>query len=211
MSVERIGRGPWARLVATSVVPDEGSSVAERGRRLAGSVENLEVERGLVTGSIEGERASIAARPVPARIWAAVVRSARGMDAALEGRDQSVRLEHVMATDWEEPLVPRTRSLTTEGTAEHVAALAFAFASAIDRDPALLLRWRGCVEVDAAPAEETTPPLGAWSAGPLPPAREPRPLPAGSVLKRLGRSDVRVAGTDLEHVLEQAYRVLQES
>ncbi len=140
-----------------------------------------------------------------------MVRSARGLDAALEGRDQSVRLEHVMATDWEEPLVPRTRSLTTEGAPEHVAALAFAFAAAIDRDPALLLRWRGCVEVEAPVAEEEAPQLGAWSAGPLPPPREPRPLPVGSVLKRLGRSDVRIAGTDLEQVLERAYRALQES
>ena len=29
---DRIGRGPWARWFATSVVPDEGSPRAERGR-----------------------------------------------------------------------------------------------------------------------------------------------------------------------------------
>ena len=29
-----LGKGPWARLFATAVVPDEGSSVAEHGRRL---------------------------------------------------------------------------------------------------------------------------------------------------------------------------------
>lgn len=207
---ERIGRGPWARLVASSVVPDEGSAVAEAGRRLVGAVESLEVERGLVSAVVDGERASLAARPVPARIWAAVVRSAKGLEPALEGRDQSVRLEHVMATDWEEPLVPRTRALTTEGSPEAVAALAFAFAAEIDRDPSLLLRWRGCVEVEPLGVAESAPPLGAWSAGPLPPPREPRPLPVGSVLKRLGRSDVRVAGTELEQVLERAYRVFQE-
>ena len=29
---DRIGRGPWARWLATAVVPDEGSTRAERGR-----------------------------------------------------------------------------------------------------------------------------------------------------------------------------------
>ena len=34
MSGERIGRGPWARLLASTIVGDEGSSRAEHGRRL---------------------------------------------------------------------------------------------------------------------------------------------------------------------------------
>ena len=32
---ERIGQGPWSRLLASGIVGDEGSSVAERGRVLA--------------------------------------------------------------------------------------------------------------------------------------------------------------------------------
>ena len=31
---ERLGKGPWARLLASAVLPDEGSSLAERGRAL---------------------------------------------------------------------------------------------------------------------------------------------------------------------------------
>ena len=40
-----IGRGPWARLFATAVVPVESSSLAEQGRQLVESVENMAVER----------------------------------------------------------------------------------------------------------------------------------------------------------------------
>jgi uncharacterized Zn finger protein len=43
----RIGRGPWARLLATAVVPDESSTRAERGRALArtGHVHTVTVDR----------------------------------------------------------------------------------------------------------------------------------------------------------------------
>ncbi|MDX6411292.1 MAG: hypothetical protein QOE91_808, partial [Gaiellaceae bacterium] len=42
---DRVGSGPWARLFATAVVPDEGSSRAELGRALArgGSVHTISV------------------------------------------------------------------------------------------------------------------------------------------------------------------------
>ena len=82
---ERIGRGPWARWFATSVVPDEGSPRAERGRILArtGHVHTVEVNEGTisasVTGSVGGEyRVSLSAEPVAPRIWAAVAGSVRG-------------------------------------------------------------------------------------------------------------------------------------
>jgi hypothetical protein len=92
-----------------------------------------------------------------------------------------------------------------------VAALAYAVAHELDRDPSLLLRFRGCDAADEAPEPEPEPAspevLGddAWRAGPLPPPRELRPLPAGAVLKRLGQSGVRVGGNDLADVLERAY------
>ena len=117
---ERIGQGPWARLFASAVVGDEGSSSAEAGRALArgGRVHTVSVTEGVLGGSVEDDgvehTAEIAADPVPPRIWAAAIRSGRGnpqIDAAVAGRSQSVRLEHVMAVDWEEPLVPATRSL----------------------------------------------------------------------------------------------------
>jgi uncharacterized Zn finger protein len=223
---DRIGQGPWARLFATAAVGDEGSSSAEAGRALArgGDVHTVAVTEGVLSGRVEedGEEfaAEIAAEPVPPRIWAAASRSARGnpqVEAAVAGRAQSVQLEHVMTVDWEEPLVPATRSLRRTcscgrpGTCAHVAALAYVLADRIDREPSLLLRWRGCTEpaerAEAPPAEPE--PIVAtdeiWEAGPLPQLGPPRPLPTAAVLKRLGKSGIQVGAQDLADVLERAY------
>jgi uncharacterized Zn finger protein len=201
-------------------VPDEGSSLAEEGRRLVGSVENMAVEAGTLSASVDGCEATIAADPVPPRIWTALTRSARNSPqviAAIEGRAQSVHLEHLMTLDWDRPLVPRKRELARGcschrgGACEHVAALAYAFAEEIDRDPSALLRWRGVDAVEEAEPEpeaeiavETVPPE-AWEAGSLPEPRALRPLPVGAVLKRLGPSGLKVGGNDLADVLERAY------
>ena len=120
-----------------------------------------------------------------------------------------------MLVDWEQPLVPRAsalaRSCTCDGTGgcEHLAALAYAFAREIDRDPSALLHWRGCDAQEeaelTAPAAPRVMPADAWDAGPLPEPRPIRPLPTGAVLKRLGPSGVRVGGTELAEVLQKAY------
>ena len=183
------------------------------------------VNEGLISGRVEEDDqehvAEIAADPVPPRIWAAAYRSARGnpqVEAAVAGRAQSVQLEHVMAVDWEEPLIPPTRSLRRTcscgrpGACAHVAALAYALADRIDREPKLLLQWRGCTEpqrIDAEPTEEEHEPIVAgeeiWQAGPLPELGPPRPLPTAAVLKRLGKSGIQVGAQDLAEVLERAY------
>lgn len=223
---ERIGQGPWSRLFASSTVGDEGSSSAEAGRALArgGNVHTVAVSEGVLSGRVEEDgaehRVEIAADPVPPRIWAAASRGAKGnpqIEAAVAGRSQSVQLEHVMAVDWEEPLVPTTRSLRTAcdcgrpGCA-HVAALAYVLADRFDREPALLLRWRGCTEPAAGPeaaAPEPEPIVATdeiWeAAAPLPDLGPPRPLPRGAVLKRLGPSGIQVGAHDLAEVLERAY------
>jgi hypothetical protein len=220
---ERPGHGAWARLLATAVVRDEGSALAERGRALArdGEVGELDVELGRIAARVGGCDTSITARPVPPRIWTAMVRSARGnrpLEAAIEGREQSVHLEHLMTVDWSEPLVPRAHDLgrrcSCDGAdlCEHVAALAFAVAEAIDADPSLLLRWRGCVAgaVDEPDTAEVVvrrvEPVGdPWAGGVLPGPRPLRPLPVGAVLKRLGPSGLTVRGDDLDAVLQRAY------
>ncbi|MHB1244199.1 MAG: hypothetical protein ACYC1P_12510 [Gaiellaceae bacterium] len=215
---ERIGSGPWARLLASAVVPDESSSSAERGRRLAGFVEDLAVETGAVTARVAGCDVRLAAEPVPPRIWTAMTRYARNhpqLEAGVVGTAQSVHLEHLMVVDWEQPLVPPTRALAREcscdacGACEHVAAVAYAFALEIDRDPSALLRWRGCVPGAVEPEPEKVPPApigaGDWEAGELPALGPPRPLPVGAVLKRLGPSGIRIGARDLTDVLERAY------
>jgi len=223
---ERAGQGPWARLLASAVVRDEGSSTAEQGRALVrdGEVGEVEVTLGTLAASVAGYDVSIVAKPVPPRIWAAMSRFARGnrpLHDAIEGRAQSVQLEHLMTVDWSEPLVPRPFELGrhctcgSEYPCEHVAALAFAVADGIDADPSLLLRWRGCVAVAELPDEEEVVPPPApladltdddpWRAGGFPEAPPLRPLPVGAVLKRLGPSGLKLRGEELATVLQRAY------
>jgi hypothetical protein len=218
---DRIGAGPWARLLASAVVPDEGSARAERGRELAreGMVSGVCVGPGRIRAQVDGSSGStyavaLEAAALPARAWTAAVRTARerpGLQADVEGSAQSVHLAHYLETEQREALVPPTRRIRTACTCpdrerspvcKHVAALAFVVADAIDGDPSLLLRWRGCEPV-ARPASRSGDP---WLAGALPPPRPLRPLPPGAVVKRLGRSGIRVDGRDLAEALEPAYR-----
>jgi len=230
----RPGHGPWARLLATAVVRDEGSAVAEQGRALVrdGEVGAIDVTEGTLAADVAGCSVAITANPVPPRIWAAMTRFARGnrpLVDAVEGRVQSVHLEHLMIEDWSEPLVPRPyelgRSCTCDRDAlcEHVAALAFAVADAIDADPTVLLRWRGCVaapegsspvEVAVEPAPEPLTDLtddDPWRAGTFPEPQPLRPLPVGAVLKRLGPSGLQLHGEELVDVLQRAYVSFAES
>jgi uncharacterized Zn finger protein len=210
-------------------VRDEGSAVAERGRALVreGAVAAVEVEQGTLRTTVAGCAVAITATPVPPAVWAAIARSARGngaLGAAVEGRAQSAHLEHLMTVDWEEPLVPRPDELgrscacDPDGTCEHVAALAYAVADAIDRDPSLLLRWRGCVEAPPRSATVSTPEPTldltddeSWRAGTLPEPHQLRPLPVGAVLKRLGPSGLKLRGEELAAVLERAYAAFAEA
>jgi uncharacterized Zn finger protein len=229
----RAGHGPWARLLAGAVVRDEGSALAERGRTLLreGEVGAVEVTQGTLAATVAGCSVSITAKPVPPRIWAAMVRFARGnrpLEEAIEGRAQSVHLEHLMIEDWSEPLVPRPYELGRSCSCdvdgepcEHVAALAFAVADEIDADPSLILRWRGCVAAPELPTEAAVVPTAEpsldlmdddpWRAGDLPETRPLRPLPVGAVLKRLGPSGLQLRGEDLADVLQRAYASFAES
>jgi uncharacterized Zn finger protein len=231
--VNRPGHGPWARLLASAVVRDEGSAAAERGRALVreGALGAVEVREGTLSANVAGCSVAITAKPVPPRIWAAMTRFARGnrpLEEAVEGRVQSVHLEHVMIEDWSEPLVPRAyelgRTCSCDGdgvVCEHVAALAYAVGDGIDGDPSLLLRWRGCVAAAELPDEAavvSTPERivdltddDPWHAGTLPEPRPLRPLPVGAVLKRLGPSGLKLRGEDLAAVLQRAYASFAES
>ena len=223
---DRIGHGPWARLLATAVVGSEGSSVAEHARALAraGAVHSVRLEREALSARVVGDdgneyAVTLRADPVPPRIWSVVAKSARGkerLEAAVAGREQSVQLEHLMAFEWSEPLVPRdlgrTCTCADASTCEHVAAVAYVIADLIDSDPSLLLRWRGCVETsveEPAPVVEEEAPIvlneDDWRAGLLPAPRALRPLPVGAVLKCFGESGLPVGGLDLRDALQRAY------
>lgn len=226
---DRIGAGPWARWLATAVVADEGSARAERGRTLArtGHVHNVAVTVGEITARVIGSgdseyEVALRSEPLPPRIWTAVAAAAEGK-ALLEGasgRTQSVHLEHLMAVEWGQPLVPRPHALGRSCTCpdagrgevcKHVAALAYVVADAIDRDPSLLLRWRGWMPAATAPAPGSSPVArDPWAAGALPPARPARSLPPGAVLKRLGPSGARSGGKDLVDLLAPAYEVFAQ-
>ena len=203
------GHGPLSRLLISALVADE-SIAAERGRSLAqeGRVHDLSVERGEISAQVTGtggreREVVLTARPVPSRIWASVSEAAVGdpaIEAAVAGREQSLHLQHGLAADWGEPLVPARPHdqrdvqllLRDQGhRCQHVAALAYLLADAIDADPSVLLRWRGCEPVTASgpgrppPAPAEPDPLAdddRWMAGPLPEPAAPRPLPAGAVL-----------------------------
>jgi hypothetical protein len=225
---DRIGHGPWARLFVAAAIGNEGSSVAERGRTLAraGNVHSARVNAGTLTASVVGTDddecvVTFTADPIPPRVWDAIKLSLRRNErlaAAVEGREQSVHLEHLMRFDWDDPLIPTkefARSCTCDSAAacEHVAALTYVVADLIDNDPSLLLAWRGCgseaPERFTPPDLEPVPPISRsdvpWRAGRLPAPRRLRALPSGAVLMCLGPSELRISNGDLADALKPAY------
>lgn len=209
--------GPWARSFVAAVV----GRVERPSDAVLTEVRNLSVEVGTIRAEFGECTVTLTAGRVPARIWEAMTRFAqrRGpLEEAVAGRTQSVHLEHVMAEDWDEPLIPRSSAITrvctcdAAGPCEHIAALAFAFADEVDGDPSALLRWRGCIEnaTDEIPpptTEATTEAGDPWQGDPLPETGEVRALPAGAVLKRLGPSGIPIGDADLAHVLRTAYAI----
>jgi hypothetical protein len=193
-------RGPWARHFEAAVVGGGEPSEAP--------VSEVRVEPGAIFGEVEGCSVTLLARLIAPGVWTAVVRFARNraaLQAGVEARTQSEQLEHLLAEDWEEPLVPEAASIArvctwdARGACEHVAAVGHAVADAIDRDPSLLLRWRGCVE-DAATAGDP------WRGGAaLPEIGPARAWPAGTILMRLGESGIRSEDADVAEVLRRAY------
>ena len=230
-----IGRGAWARLLASSIVPEPRSARAQRGRELGaeGSVHAVSIGTGHLSAKVTGSSGfdydvELHARPLPPRVWAAAVGSGREFAAAAAGREQSVRLVHELAAGWGEPLVPPGSSIRRSctcpdidfaGTCKHVVALAYVFAEAVDADPELLLRWRGVAPTDSptddpvAPSPEPDPVIAEggedpWLGGVVPVIEPPRPLPVAAVLKRLGPSGVKLDGVELIELLEPAYAAL---
>jgi hypothetical protein len=199
--------GPWSRSFVAAVAGNADNPELE--------VEGLRVDPGEIWAVVEGCEVTLSAHVIPARIWAQMARYAQGMgqlELAVEGRMQSVHLEHLLQEDWGELLIPRAsqiaQSCTSDETAgcEHVAAVAYAFADEIERTPRVLLRWRGVADVTEA---ESAAPADPWQGKELSPLTEARPMPTSAVLKRLGRSETVVGGNeDLANALRIAYEAL---
>ena len=213
--------GPWSRSFVSAVV----ARTERPSEEVLADVRDLTVDVGVIRFQVGECTVTLSSDPVPPRIWAAMTRFARGrgpLEEAVAGRVQSVHLEHLMAEDWGEPLVPRARSIARactcddDAVCEHIVAVTFAFADLVDDDPAVLLRWRGCIDdppaVEAQPVvQEKRRPEDAWNGGALPDPREPRVVTPRAVLKRLGPSQVRVGDEDLSDVLIRAYAHLGSS
>ncbi len=199
--------GPWSRSFVAAVAGNADNPELE--------VEALRVDPGEIWAVVEGCEVTITAHVIPARIWAQMARYAQGMgqlEQAVEGRMQSVHLEHLLQEDWGELLIPRASQIAQACTCdesegcEHVAAVAYAFADEIERTPRVLLRWRGVADVTEA---ESAAPADPWQGKELSALAEARPMPTHAVLKRLGPSELFVAGNEeLAHALRPAYDAL---
>jgi hypothetical protein len=201
--------GPWSRSFV--------AAVAGRAERPDLEVEALRVEPGEIWALVEGCEVTLSALVIPPRIWASMARYAKGMgqlEQAVEGRIQSVHLEHLLQEDWGELLIPRASAIAQSCTCDeaagcdHVAVAAYAFADEIEGTPRVLLRWRGVADLAAAESES---PVDPWQGTELRPPQESLEMPTFAVLKRLGQSEMSVGGhDDLATSLRAAYQALSQ-
>jgi hypothetical protein len=198
--------GPWSRSFLAVVVGN-----AERPEDL--HARELRIEPGLITAEVEGCEVAIAAPLLPARIWRSIERFAAGMgplEEAVQGKVQSVHLEHLLEEDWDETLIPRRGQITracscdSADDCEHVVAAAYAFADELERVPRVLLRWRGVTGSGDSRAHVVVDP---WRGRAFELQREPRPMPTHTVLKRLGTDPALPDGVA---TLRRAYDVLTD-
>jgi hypothetical protein len=199
--------GPWSRSFVAAVAGNADRPDLEVGA--------LRIDPGEIWAVVEGCEVTLTASVIPLRSWASMTRYAQGMgqlEQAVEGRIQSVHLEHLLQEDWGELMIPRASAIAQSCTCdesegcEHVAAVAYAFADEIERTPRVLLRWRGVADLTEA---ETEAPADPWQGKELSAPAEPRPMPTYAVLKRLGPSELSVGrNEDLANALRIAYETL---
>ena len=117
--------GPWSRSSVAAVTGNADNPELE--------VTALRINAGEIWAVVDGCEVALTAHVIPARIWAQMARYAQGMgqlEQAVEGRIQSVHLEHLLQEDWGELLIPRASQIAQACTCdesagcEHVAAVA---------------------------------------------------------------------------------------
>jgi hypothetical protein len=199
--------GPWSRSFVAAVAGNADRPDLEVGA--------LRIDPGTIWAVVEGCEVTLTAQVIPVRIWASMARYAQGMgqlEQAVEGRIQSVHLEHLLQEDWGELLIPRASQIAQACTCDesagcdHVAAVAYAFADEVEHTPRVLLRWRGVADVTEA---ESAAPADPWQGRELSALGDARPMPTYAVLKRLGPSEMSVAGNeDLANALRIGYAAI---
>ena len=180
--------GPWTKALLDVLDGARHQDVSEP------AVTDLRIEPSLVTARVEGRRVALSAPPIPPGIWAAVASSVRT-------DTQSEQFTQLLAHTWDEPLVPE--QIVRLGDPADVAAVARELADAVERDPAVLLRWRGY-------AADSADDPDAWNGGELPELPPPARRPPESVPKRFGASGIQTPDGDLVEVLVRAYRAFAD-
>ena len=180
--------GPWSRAFLDALPH------GVRHLEVSDTVSDLRIESSLITARVDGRSVTLSAQPIPAGVWAAIA-------GQVTPDRQSVELAQLLEHTWEEPLVPE--ELVRVGSDEDVAALTRAVAAEIERDPSVLLRFRGYA---ARPVGDDE----AWQGGELPPLPPPARRPPDSVPKRFGASGIPTADGELVEVLVRAYRAFAE-
>ncbi|RME75534.1 MAG: hypothetical protein D6776_02960 [Planctomycetota bacterium] len=240
------GSSWWSRQFVQRLADLGFASRLARGRSYArsGQVFDLEVEPGTARARVQGSRyrpyeVTIAARPIPERIWRKVARDladrTRHAAVLLAGRLPE-EIEAVFEAHGSSLLPQGRRSLTMRcscpdpvNPCKHVAAVYYILAERFDDDPFTLLAWRGIaretlLEAVGSRLRETgrTPPAppdgvrGFWE---LPEGVAPRDpcdtAPSRSanaaVLEQLGAIDVCVGGRPLHERLAALHRAIVEA
>jgi hypothetical protein len=207
----------------------------QRGRRYArgGQVISLDVTPGLLVSQVQGSRRRpyvvtiVAPRPTTAQ-WETledVFRSCVGFAARLLAGEVPEDLDAAFASAGVELIPSRWDDLGAsctcpdwENPCKHIAAVMYLFADQLDRDPWLLLTWRGRTRDELLAHlrhDPTTGKLPPW--WPLSPARTlaahavplpgaDAPDPPDRVLRRLPALEVDVRGVSVGDLLGVAYR-----
>jgi hypothetical protein len=194
--------GPWSRSFI--------AAVAGNAERPDLEVAELRIEPGVISARVDGCEVSLTAAPIPQRIWTAMTRYAKGMgqlEDAVEGRVQSVHLEHLLEEDWGEQLIPRPRAIAQvcscddDAVCAHAVAAAYELVDELEVSPRVLLRWRGVASIEEGPKRSVDP----WQGKELPAIVAARAMPRHAVLKRLGPTGLQFGGDDLANPLRIAY------
>jgi uncharacterized Zn finger protein len=245
-----IGETWWSQRFLGAVERALVGGRSSRGRSYArrGQVVDLRVEPAVITAIVQGTRPTpysvcIAMPSAPKTQWSRILASLASQ-AMYSASMLAGQLPHEIEEVFEEvgaPLFPTpTSRLSTSCTCpdwanpcKHIAAVCYLVAEQFDRDPFVLLAWRGCErdeilrrlrelrgaavthsqDLPATPAA-SSPALsecvpGFWRAGPELAAVQVRPCAsqaAGAVLSQLPQGLPEVRGRELRELLGPVYK-----